>query len=63
MANTNATPLSGGSSAGGLFNLSDADLIALLVKAGAMATDASRVLNQGGAVPGASDETWGLITG
>ena len=63
MANTNATPISGGAVAGGIFNLSDADLIDLVISGGPMATDASRLLNQGGAVPGDSNETWGLIVG
>jgi len=63
MANTNATPISGGAVAGGVFNLSDAALIDLVVRAGPMATDASRILNENEVVPGASDEMWGVIAG
>ena len=63
MANTNANALSGGATAGGIFNLSDADLIALIVKGGPMATDVSRILVSEGTVTVTSGETWGVIVG
>jgi len=62
MATYNATSLSGGSAPGGLFNLSDADLIALttaLEQPGAVSVD--RILAQQGATTGATDETWGIV--
>lgn len=63
MANTDADAISGGAGAGGIFNLSDADLIALVISAGPIGTDVARILSDGGAVPGGSNEVWGLITG
>lgn len=63
MANTDANALSGGATAGGILNLSDADLIALVIKGGPMATDVSQILVNQGTVTVTSGETWGVIVG
>lgn len=61
MANTNADRVSGGSTAGGIFNLSDAALIALVVSMVNNATDTSPILVGGGTVTLTSDEIWGVV--
>jgi hypothetical protein len=63
MANFDATAVSGGSAAGGVFNLSDAALIALILAAGQMATDTSNLLVSSGSVTITADETWGVVVG
>lgn len=62
MANTNADAITGGSVAGGILNLSDADLIALVISGGPMATDTSPLLTNNGTIP-SGDEHWGVIVG
>ncbi len=61
MANTNADRISGGSVAGGILNLSDADLIALVLQVARPVTDVSNILISGGTVPSQADETWGVL--
>lgn len=63
MAVFTAEPLSGGTSAGGVFNLTDAQLIAQFAELieSEMATDASLILSSQGATPGAVEETWGVV--
>jgi hypothetical protein len=57
-----ADPVSGGSSAGGLFNLSDADLIAQCIQIEAeKATDLGAILVGTGGVPSSVTETWGIL--
>jgi hypothetical protein len=60
MANYDIDSLSGGSVAGGVFNLSDADLIALVQSEGSQASKLDPILSQSGATTGATDEMWGM---
>jgi hypothetical protein len=62
MANTNVTSISGGATAGGLLNISDADLIALVLGLERPVTDTSLLFASSGAIPTA-DETWGVLIG
>ncbi len=50
MATFNGTPVSGGATAGGLFNLSDADLLALVIHDQPGATKADLILFAGGGI-------------
>jgi hypothetical protein len=63
MATYATDSLSGGNSAGGIFNLSDADLIELITDATLTRnlTDATSTLISSGAVPSVAGETWGVV--
>lgn len=63
MANTNADAISGGSSAGGIYNLSDADLVALVLSIVQNATDTSSILTSTGTIPAVAGEVWGVLVG
>jgi hypothetical protein len=63
MANTNCDAVSGGSVAGGIFNLSDADLCALVLGIVPHATDVSPILVSSGTVEITTGEVWGVLTG
>ncbi len=63
MANFNADEISGGSVAGGIFNMSDAALIALILSIVQNATDATPLLASGGTIPSAASEVWGVLIG
>jgi hypothetical protein len=61
MANFDIDRLAGGDTAGGVFNLSDADFIALATQQPAgQASKLDPILAQSGATTGATDETWGI---
>jgi hypothetical protein len=62
MANTNVDAVSGGATAGGILNISDADLIALVLGIERPVTDTSLLFASSGAIP-TNDETWGVIVG
>lgn len=63
MAALSATALSKSGSVGGVFNMTDEDFIdyALPTTATPAATDAGAILIATGAVPGAIEETWGIL--